>query len=71
MQRWEVMKNMTAEDAGEYICEIIDMTAGFETDACDTCPVRERCHVGHNGWVDMLKSKPEGWESKYYKKEAV
>lgn len=46
MQRYELLKSMTIEEMGHYLC--------YWHDDCNVCPVKRFCHEGHNGFIDYL-----------------
>ena len=64
MDRLDIIKNLTHEQAGQFLCDALDLLN--ETDDCDHCPVRKLCEVGHNGWRKFLESKPSKWEVDHY-----
>lgn len=54
MTNYEAIKEMTIDELSDFLC--IDV----EKEDCDTCTFRDRCHSGHNGAFDYLRSKNEG-----------
>ena len=52
MTRYENIKQMSKEDLGLFLCDLISEVAGRED--CDVCPARDLCFIGHNGMVAWL-----------------
>ena len=46
MNKFELIKEMTIEQAAHYLC--------YLHDDCDKCPRMHHCGKGHNGWLDYL-----------------
>jgi hypothetical protein len=57
MTRYENIKQMSKEDLGRYLCNLITEVAGAKD--CDVCPARGLCSVGHNGMVEWLDGEEQ------------
>lgn len=53
MTRFEVIKKMTVEQLGHYLCNLYD-----EIHGCDNnCPGYNHCYIGHTGTIQWLQEE--------------
>lgn len=57
MTRYENIKQMSQEDLGFFLCDLIGEVAGRA--GCNECPARDLCSIGYNGMIAWLGE--EGW----------
>lgn len=55
MTRFDYLKNLSVEQAAEFLCDGIEkMTDKYP---CDCCPREEECSLGDNGWAKWLSAE--------------
>jgi hypothetical protein len=57
MTRYENIKQMSKEDLGHYLCNLIGEVAGRKD--CNVCPAYYLCFIGHNGMVEWLDGEEQ------------
>ena len=57
MTRYENIKQMSKEELGHYLCNLIGEVAGRKD--CNVCPAYYLCSIGYNGMIAWLDEEEQ------------